>query len=230
MKTTLCTTLLRTAFTLSAAIAGLTAASPALPTAHAAAPSLSVTGQGGSVLVTGAGFTPNVPVRLVLLNSSLTLDLGIQYVTPFPNGSFQMLLVENTTYSGGAEVAADQSGLPTTWAQTTIYAAPYITAQGGVGDVSVDGSGFAPGTSVTVKVFQWYGCTLGGHLALCTRVLGTQTVAASSATSSDPEAGLIIPYLLFGAPAGNTVDVQASGTSIVTNSAASSNVVSVNVP
>lgn len=216
--------------TMALALGGSMVATTAIPAAHAASPSLSLTGQGGSVFVEGTGFTPGVPVRLVLLSSNLTLDLGIHYVTPYPNGTIEALLVENASYSGGVAVAADQSGWPTTWAQATIYPAPYITAQGGVGDVAVFGSGFAPGTSVTVEVFQLYVCGFRFPFPIfCRNVLGTQTVTASSPTPSDPEAGLIIPYLLFGARSGTAVDVQASGTSIVTNSAANSNVVSVSV-
>jgi hypothetical protein len=47
MKTTLRRTLLRAAFTLSVAIAGLTVAPHALPAAQAASPSLTATAQGG---------------------------------------------------------------------------------------------------------------------------------------------------------------------------------------
>jgi hypothetical protein len=222
MKTTLRKTLLRTAFTLSVALAGLTVAPHALPAAQAASPALTATAQGGSVLVNGSGFTPGVPVRLVLLNSSLTLDLGIQSVTPLPNGSFQILLVENTSYSGGASVAADQSGLPTTWAQTSIYPAPYITAQGGVGDVFVQGSGFTPGTTATVDEFQYYFC--GWPTRRCTKVLAVSSIPVSSNGTLNSYSNQLLP-----APSGQTVYVQATGSSIVTNATTYSNALSVSV-
>jgi hypothetical protein len=163
-------------------------------------------------------------VRLVLLNSSLTLDLGIQYVTPLPNGSFQMLLVENASYSGSASVAVDQSGWPTTWAQTTIYPAPYITVQGGVGDVFVNGSGFTPGTTATVQVFQLYPCGSGWPIRLCTKVLAGSSIPVSTF-------GTLNSYgnQLLRVPSGQTVLVQATGSSIVTNATTYSNAVSVNV-
>jgi hypothetical protein len=216
---------------LSAALAlgGLAFAATATPAAHAASPSLTATGQGGSVYVYGSGFNPyGGSVRVEVLNSNLTQVLDTEYPLVYPNGSFAVLLKEtpSTSYTGIAHVVADQSGLPSTWTSTYIYPAPYITATSGIGDVGVQGSGFAPGTTVTVTVFQWYGCVTGGFIHLCTHVLSTQTVTASSPTYNDAEAGII--YATLPSPSGNVL-VEASGTSIVTNSAAYSNAVSLYV-
>jgi hypothetical protein len=223
MMITLRKTLLRTAFVLGVAAAGLTVAPHAMPAAQAAGPSLSATGQGGSVLVTGTGFTSGVTVWLTLLSSGLTLDLDRTPITPV-NGSFQILLVENTSYSGGAYVAADQSGqASTTWAQTNIYPAPYITAQGGVGDVFVQGSGFAPGSTATVTVFQLYGC---GFHRFCTKVLAVHSIPVDSFGTLNSSYG---NELFYGLPSGQYVWVDATGTSIVTNATANSNISSVYV-
>ena len=209
------------------ALGGLVTAT-ASPAAHAASPSLYVKGQGGSVYVYGSGFNPYIYVRVELLNSSLTQKLDYDYIRAEPNGSiegtFQAIDWTTPSYTGSAWVVADQIGLPSTWASTTIYPAPYITAQGGLGDVSVQGSGFDQGTPVTVTVFQRYIC--GFPLHLCTHVLATKTFTAT--TVYDGDAGIIYATL-YGIPSGN-VQVEASGTSIVTLSAASSNVVTVYVP
>jgi len=174
------------------ALAGLAATAPAAPAAHAAGgPALSLTGQGGGVYVSGTGFTPGVPVQVEVLNSNLTTVGSVQTLTPkqcyaYLGGCFATVLPAG--FTGAAWVAATQTGWPTTWAQTTIYQDPYITAYTQPGPSSsgivVTGSGYTPGATVTVQVSQLCGL-------FCWKVLSTQTVTASSATQSDADYGLI---------------------------------------
>ena len=209
------------------ALAGFAALAPAgAPAALASGgPSLSLTGQGGGVYVSGTGFTPGVPVQVEVLNSSMTTVGSIQSLTPqscygYLGGCFATVLTAG--FTGSAWVAADQAGWPTTWAQTTIYQDPYITAYTEPGPYSsgivVSGSGYTPGASVTVQVSQLCGLW-------CWKVLSTQTVTASFATPSDADYGLIYAGGLSVPAHSGTVYVSTSG-----GAPSQSNVVWLSIP
>src|SRR5262249_15181050 len=192
------------------ALAGLAALAPAAPAAHAAGPSLYLIGQGGGVYVSGTSFTPGVQVRVEVLNSSMTTAGSVQNLTAQPCSSGGCSApVLPAGFTGAAWVPAAQTGWPTTWAQTTIYQDPYITAYTEPGPYSsgivVSGSGYTPGASVKVQVSQLCG-------VFCWKVLSTQTVTASFATQSDADYGLIYAAGRLSSPAhSGTVYVSASG-------------------
>ena len=208
------------------ALAGLTLTATAAPAALAAGgPSLSLTGQGGGVYVEGTGFTPGVPVRVEVLNSNLTTAGSIQYLTPkscyaYLGGCFATVLPAG--FTGSAWVAADQAGWPTTWAQTTVYQDPSITAYTEPGPsstgIAVSGSGYSPGATVTVQAAQLCG-------RYCWKVLSTQTVTASVATRNDADYGLIYAAGLSVPSHSGTVYVSTSG-----GAPSQSNVVWLSIP
>jgi hypothetical protein len=208
------------------ALAGFAALAPAAPAAHATlGPSLSLTGQGGGVYVSGTGFTPGVTVRVEVMNSSMTTVGSIQNLTPqscygYLGGCFATVLTAG--FTGSAWVTADQAGSATIWAQTTIYQDPYITAYTEPGPYSsgvvVSGSGYTPGASVTVQVSQLCG-------VFCWKVLSTQTVTASGATQSDADYGLIYAGGLDVPAHSGTVYVSTSG-----GAPSQSNVVWLSIP
>jgi hypothetical protein len=175
------------------ALASLAIPSLAAPVAQASGPSLYVIGQGGGVYVQGSGFTPGVKVRLELANTTWTYFGPTNYVTPtscYYGGCFQILL-QWPGYLGTTAVIADQAGWPTTAADTTIFQDPYITGYTQTGPFSttfvISGSGYNPGATVTVQAWQWALC--GG--SLCQKVLSSQSVTASVATSTNADYGLI---------------------------------------
>jgi len=212
------------------ALAGFAGIATPAPAALAAGgPALSLIGQGGGVYVAGTGFTPGVSVRVEVLNSSLTAVGSTQYLTPracYYGGCFETVL--SAGFTGSAYVAADQAGQSTTWAQTTIYHDPYITAYAESGPSSttfvVSGSGYTPNATVTVKAEQICG-------RWCVKVLATQSVTASHATSgggvTDADYGLIYAASL-------TVPSHSGTVNIITTGGAPapgiSNVVTLSVP
>jgi hypothetical protein len=206
------------------ALAGLTLTATAAPAAFATGgPSLSLTGQGGGVYVFGTGFTPGVPVRVEVLNSGLTIAGSPQYLTAqscYFGGCFATVLP--ASFTGSAWVEADQAGWPTTWAQTTIYQDPYITAYTEPGPystgIAVSGSGYSPGATVTVQASQLCG-------RFCWKVLSTQTVTASVATRNDADYGLIYAAGLSVPSHSGAVYVSTSG-----GAPSQSNVVWLSVP
>jgi hypothetical protein len=198
------------------ALASLTGTALTAPAVHASvSPSLAVTGQGGGVYVQAVGFTSWVPVRIEVLNSTLTIVGSTQYLTPsscYFGGCFATVLPAG--FTGGAYVVADQAGWPTTWAKTTIYPDPYITGYTQSGPSSttfvVLGSGYTPGASVTVKAWQ-----LTCVPKFCfPRTLSSQTLSASVATPSDADYGLIDAGNVTVPAHSGWVDVSTTGGAI----------------
>jgi hypothetical protein len=136
-------------------------------------PYLSVTGEGGGVIVNGYYFTAGVSVRVEVLNSNLTSVVATRYLTAWQgSGSYGVFSVlVSTNYTGKVLVAADQAGHPTEWATTTVFPPPHIdSAVAGptlCGAVAVRASGFYPGATVRFEL-------LDAHM----NVLDTQYVTA----------------------------------------------------
>ncbi|HEY8286339.1 MAG TPA: hypothetical protein VIJ28_18280 [Chloroflexota bacterium] len=210
------------------ALGGLTFAAGPRLVAHAA-PSglLEVINQGGGVYVDGYAFTPGVQVRVEVLNSSLTQVLSTQYPTPNSVGDFGTLLT-TPGFTGSVQVAVDQAGSPTIWAQATVLHDPYITAStfptyNGLVGIEALGSGYYPGATVEIVAYQLRICGVFPPRT-CTHVLSTQYEPASTGPNS------LDPGRIF---AGGLSVPAHSGTVYVTTyggAPAASNTVSVSIP
>jgi len=140
------------------ALGGFSIAAIATPAAHAAGTSISAFGEGGGVQVYGFGCNPGASVRVELLTHDNYMHvLATKYVTastasgPTAPGTFMTLI--NTSYVGYVYVAMDCYPGPTAWATAYVYPAPWITVTGYAGNLTVDGSGFTPGTWEQVQVY-----------------------------------------------------------------------------
>ncbi len=132
------------------ALGGLTSAARA---AQAAPEHMWAYGQGGGAIIFADNFIPGAVVRVELLDAGLHTVLAEQYLRTPSTGSFDLLMW--TRYTGAAWVAADSPGAPTSWAKTYVFPAPHLDSIGGpCGTVAVHGSGFRPGATMLVRLFD----------------------------------------------------------------------------
>ena len=159
---------------LTAAVSGL---SSTTPTFASQPPQISALGQGGSARVWGFNFAPNAIERIQLVDASSHVQ-ATAYIRALSNGQLGWTQIR-TSYVGPVSVVASKFfclriGIGTFcryWTQSTtkvtVYAAPHLDEVYGESHaVNLWGSGFTPGSLVTIELFD-------GNLHLLDKVYDT---------------------------------------------------------